>query len=367
MNKTNRNTDTRLYEPSMVKEALCRHFKMASDKSHLAASEKRFTGLGGGQIHYYLFTLEDGRVARQAFGKLGGPNEREYQALQHLTQRIPEEQGLFCRPITLLKEGNRTLLLLEYLEGYVNAFTLRHSLRMFPNRASNITKLGKAILDRIYCLQKHFPIAYRPISATDTDATPGQPSPIGVLKQLEGIKSLSSETKSALGGRVSDILKNEIAVRRGVIHGQLGMRNIMVKGSNIAFIDWEYMEPEGLCLFDPCYIVTMILMRSIQFFVLRPNLDRISSSLFQHIENLEERVADAQSKRSIHDGLWLAKCLALIDTLWSYERTESGPLKALLTQERRKIDYLAQCLEQIAMNDERATMPAGAMFESLVS
>ena len=350
MHKPNPITDTKLYEPATVKAALCKHFNLPSDKSDLTACERRFPGLGGGQIHYYLFALKDGSVRCQAFGKLGGPNVREYQALQHLMRHIPAEQGLIGRPIALLQDENRSMLLLEYLEGHSNAFSMLHSLRLFPNRVSNITSLGKDILDKLYSLQKHFPVTYSPLSSKDVDAIPGQPLPTGMFKRLEEIKSLSNETKSALGDRINELLKQPTAVRRGVIHGQLGMRNIMLNGSHIVFIDWEYMEPEGFSLFDPCYIATMILMKGAQLLISRSKLDAMRDFLFQHIEDLEESLTDAKNKQLIPDGLWFAKHLTMIDTLWEYERTGNRGLKALLGQGRRKIEYLAHCITEDSRN-----------------
>src|ERR1017187_9694168 len=352
MNMHNPNTDGKLYEPAMVKEALCRHFNMPPDRSHLTTCEKHFIGLGGNQFHYYRFTLKDGHVKRQAFGKLGGANAREYQALQHLMENIPDERRHFCRPIALLKDGNRSMLLLEYLEGYSNALSMANSLRLFPSRASNITRLATDILDKIYGLQQHFPLNYSPLSSEDADAIPGQPVPTGIFKQLEDIKSLSIETKAAVRDRINAILKNQIPVRRGVIHGQLGMRNIMLNRSCISFIDWEYMESNGLCLYDPCYIATMALMRGVQLVVSRSKLNQMSDALFQHIEGLEERLADAEHKAHIRDSLWFAKCLAMIDTLWQYETTKGSRLRALAVQERRKIDYLAFCIENDARKDK---------------
>ncbi len=348
----NPNTDPKLYEPAMVKEALCRHFNMPADQSRLAASERHFIGSGGDQINYFRFTLTNGSVKRHAFGKLTGLGSPEYQALQHLMQHIPEEDRLFCPPIAALQDGNREMLLLEYLEGYANAFSMSHSLRLFPNLGSNVTRVGKNILEKIYTLQKHFPMAYGPLSTEDTDDIPGQGVPTPFFKQLESIKSLSNETKAAIRDRVKTLLKNQTPVRRGLTHGQLGMRNIMLDRSNICFIDWQFMEPKGFCLYDACYFATMLLMRSVQLLVPQFKLDKMQDALFQHIERLEEGLADGQNKKFTNDALWFAKCQAMVDTLWQCERAEHNRLRSLLGRERHKIDYLAHCLEGEARNAE---------------
>ncbi len=338
----------------MVKEVLCKYFNMPSDRSHLTMQERHFLGLGGHRIHYYHLTLTDGRLKRYAFGKTTPNHDREYRALQYLMKTIPEGHRNTSRPIAFLEHGGYSLLLLEYLEGYSSPLSILNSLWLFPNRALNITRMGKDIVDKIYDLQKHSQVIYRPLSSKDTDETPGQPShgprPISVFKQLERIESISTETKAALRSRIDSIVNNQTAVRRGVVHGQMGLRNIMMSRSNIVFIDWEYMQTAGFCLFDPCYMTTMLLMRGVQLFIPRSKLDMISKCVFQHIKYLEDRLTEKPNKHFIDDGLWFAKCVSMVDTLYHYERTGCSRLKALLRQEHRKIKYLAYHIEKDAVN-----------------
>jgi hypothetical protein len=242
------------------------------------------------------------------------------------------------------------LLLLEYLEGYSSPLSLLSSLRLFPRRTPGIIRLGKDIVDKVYDLQRQAPVICRPLSYNDTDAIPCQPMPISVFEQLKRIKCLSIETKKALHTRINAIVSNQTLVRRGVIHGQLGMRNIMVSRSNILFIDWEYMQSEGFCLFDPCYMATMLLMRGVQLFIPRSQLDMINEHLFKHIKTREDSLTETANRKFIGDALWFAKCVCMIDTLYDYERGECSLLKSLLRQQRRKIKYLAYDLENDARN-----------------
>ncbi len=351
------NTAAKPYEPAAVKEALCKHFNMFGDRSHLTTHEKHFLGLGGHEIHYYCFTLKDSKLNHRAFGKVNENNEREYRALQYLMKAIPEEQRHIGSPIALLRHGSRSVLLLEYLEGYSNPFAMLNLWRLFPNRVLKITRIGRHMLDKIYGLQKHFQTVYSPVSLEDTNSTPGQPRPIGVFKQIESVTSISIEAKRALHARLNAILQNQIMVRRGVVHGALGMRNIMMSRSNISFIDWEYMQYEGLCIYDPCYIATMLLMKGVRLFIPRSKLDIMCDSLFKHIEDLENQLTQTKGETSVHDGLWFGKCLAMIDTLWQYERTEGSRLKASLAQERRQISYLAYRIEKDAKSRENRNDP----------
>lgn len=335
------NTNTKPYEASRIKEALCKHFNMPSDKSDLTTHEKRFFGLGGHQIHYYYFTLKDSTSCHRAFGKIGVNNEREHQALEYLMRTLPAEQRHIGRPIALVKEGDHSLLLLEYLEGYSNALTLMNSLRLFPNRTLNMARMGKDILDKLYSLQKHSAPAYRAISAEDTRETPGQPRPIGVLKQLDSLKSLSAETKQAIRAKINLIIQNQTLARRGIVHGALGMRNIMMGTADISFIDWEFMQYEGLCVYDACYVATMMLMKGVQLFASRSQLDVINDALYDHISYLEESLTDPDKKKFVPDSIWFARCIAMLDTLWQYENSECGRFKGLVGREGQKTNYLA--------------------------
>jgi hypothetical protein len=342
------NTDANPYDPAIVKEVLSKYFNMPSHRSQLAIQERHFLGLGGPQFRYYHFTLTDGEQKRRAFGKTTLNHDREYRALQYLTKTIPERQTNTSRPIASLTHGGYSLLLLEYLEGYSSPLSILSSLRLFPNRTLNIIRLGKDIVDKIYDLQKQSPVIYRPLSSKDTDETPGQPVPVSIFKQLEKVKSVSIETKQALHTRISAIVRNQTLVRRGVVHGQLGMRNIMVRRSNILFIDWEYMQSAGFCLFDPCYMATMLLMRSVQLFIPRSKLDIINDCLFQHIRAREDGLTENPNRKFIDDGLWFAKCISMVDTLYEHEGGKNSWLKAVLRQEHRKIKYLAYHIEKDA-------------------
>jgi hypothetical protein len=169
------------------------------------------------------------------------------------------------------------MLLLEYLHDYSNPFSLLHVLRLFPNTAVNITKIGKAILDNLYWLQEQCPTTYMPLSPDDISATPGQPQSVSVLTQLANVKSISTEAKVVLQSRINLIVNNQVPVRRS---SQLGIRNIMMRRSNIAFIDREYMQTMGLSIYDASYLVITLLMRTAHFFISRTSLNMISTSLF---------------------------------------------------------------------------------------
>lgn len=338
-------------DAALIKETLCNHFNACSDKSNLVICEKRFLGLGGNEFRYYYFTLTNGARTYRAFGKVAGHLEREYRSLQYLVKTIPEEHRCIGDPIALLTDGSSSLLLLEYLDGYSNSFTLFNSLRFFSNRETSITRIGKEMVDGIYDLQKHAPTSYSRLSVEDTDATPGQPVPTSVLRQIEEIKTISTDAKAALRTRIDGLLQKQTMVRRGLVHGTLGTRNIMMNGTSIAFIDWAYMQCEGLCIYDPCYITTMLLIKGVQLFIPQSKLDRISKALFQHIKIRETSLATDTNRRFIDDALWFAKCLSMVDTLYEFETDESSVLRAVVRQKNQKIKYLAHAIEKSAKDE----------------
>ena len=338
------------YEPAMVKEVLCKHFNTRSTGSQLTIREKQFLGLGGPRIHYYYLTLTADNVRHRAFGKISPKNQQEYRALEYLMRSGREAKRVIARPIGLLQNGDYSMLLLECLDGYSNPFSVLHVLRLSPNTAANITQVGKDILDRLYQLQEQCQTIYTPLSLADIAGAPGQPQPISLLAQLEAVKSISSEAKAQLRSGINRMVNNQVRVRRSVVHGQLGIRNIMMRRSNIAFIDWEYMQTQGLSIYDACYMVIMLVMRSAQLLIPRGGLEKISTSLFHHIRCLEERLTTPGDAGFVQDGLWFATSMAMIDTLWQYETNPGSRLKALIKQKPRKTRYLVRDLERHAKN-----------------
>lgn len=342
-------TDKKPYDSAIVKEVLCKHFNIPSASSQLSVQEIRFLGLGGPQFRYFRFRVTNGNHTARAFGKTTLHHDREYQALQYLTTITPEAQRHATRPIASLQHAGYSLLLLEYLDGYSSPLTTRSLLRVFP-RAASIIDLGRCIIDKIYLLQKQAPFTYMPLSSNDTEQTPAQPMPVNILEALGRIKSVSLGTKQTVERRISSIVSRQTLVRRGLVHGQLGMRNILVNHSNILFIDWEYMQRAGFCLFDPCYMAIMLVMRAIQLLISSSNLGLINDNLFEHIRICEESITDDLHREFIADGLWFAKAMTTIDTLYEYEAGEGSSWKALLGQKGRKIKYLANELEKDAMD-----------------
>ena len=335
----------------MVKKAICSYYNISLNKSQLKIYKKNFLGLRGDNIHCY-FILRNDKVKHRVFGKIASNNQQEYHNLQYLIKNIPKKDISLPRPIALLKNGDYSLLLLEYLEGYSNPFSAIHSVYPFNERIFKILKVGKNVLNKIYRLQKHFQISYSPLTLYDTDGIPNQPKPVSIFKQLESVQSISDEIKAKLENKINEILKNRIMVRRGMIHGDLGLRNIIINSSKISFIDWDCMQHQGTSLLDPCYFVTLLLMRSVQLLIPKTKANIISESLFQHIKQLEERLTETKYENFISDGIWFGKCIAITDTLWWYEQERHNNfVNALIKRRNHQIKYLAYHLEKVAKNE----------------
>jgi hypothetical protein len=188
------------------------------------------------------------------------------------------------------------------------------------------------------------------LSAEDVRGFPNQPKPIGVYYQLDTVHALSDETKSQLRTRLRAIVINKTPVRRGVIHGDLGMRNIMENNSSVSIIDWGYMQTNGVSLIDPCFFVVMLLMKSIQLLVPWGRVTSSGDNLFRQIKLLEEGMVDSENTKFINDSIWYGKCLSLIDTLWWYEKDNINYLKNIMKQRSRQVKYLTYLIDREAAN-----------------
>jgi len=304
--------------------------------------------LQGGNSHY-VFHLQEGSVQRRVFGKITANSEREYRNLQYVTTGVPAGEMQLSRPIAVVGLPAGPLLLQEYLEGYSPLVSGRRLRYLVPGRTEALIHAGKTVLNTIYRIQQQFRMTWLPLSADDAAGIPNQPKAVGVFRQLETIQALAQETKKRIESRITSILGRNLMVRRGLIHGDLGLRNVLTRNGHISFIDWDYMQEQGFALLDPCYFAVILEMRSLQLMMSKQNVMKIDASLFDHIKDLEGSLIAPNGKPSLDDAIWFGKCLSLIDTLWWYEKDRSNYAAALLKQRGRQIDFLARSLEQEAV------------------
>lgn len=337
-------------ELATIKRDICSHFNLSEKKSSLTLRQKDNTALLGRNI-YYDVSIQDGPVRRRVFGKLSRHARKEFQNLKYIQQRKWMSAIRIPRAIAVVEIVNGSLLLQEYLDGYSHILENRRVKHYLPGRIGVIENTGRSILEKIYRVQERFRVSYSPVSLNDMAGLPNQPTVTGVVYQLDTVHSLSKDTKKRLGTKLNSIVINDVPVRRGLIHGDLGMRNIMERNFDISFIDWCYMQKEGISVIDPCFFVVMLLMRSIQLLVSWEKVNYLASSLFQQVKLLEETMDACPNSEFIDSGIWFIKCLCLIDTLWWYEKAENNGWKDLVRQRGRQIDYLVYLLEREAMNE----------------
>jgi hypothetical protein len=331
------------FNPAQIKEILSGYFNISSNGSRLAIYRKRGFRREDGRKHCN-FVLTTDRTKFRVFGKLGSNSEREYDNLNFLVAKIPREEMILPRPIAILKNKDESLILVEHLSGFSNLSWKIQAMYLFPGRMKRIVKLGRAVLDRIYRLQKYFPTNYSAVTGEDLAGIPNQPVPICFDEQLRSIGSIPATAKKRLSERVRQLVGGGVSVRRGLIHGDLGLRNIMAGGSGISFIDWDFMKLEDLALFDPCYFVTMLALRGIQLFVREAEVNAISGDLLNYVRHLEKEVKGGVSEESFSETIWFAQCISIVDTLWWYEKMEPSPMGQILKQRRRQIRYLARAI-----------------------
>ncbi len=334
---------------SSVKKAMCAYFGVRPEKSRLSIHEKNaFSKMEN--CRHYNFVLSNGKKAYRAFGKASPNSGREYNNLRYLSEKLGGNQIVVPKAIGLVKDREYSILVVEYLEGYSRLFSAAQSLSLLPHCARGMLKIGRDVLNAIYELQGRFETTYNPLAVKDIEQTPNQPWPVSISQQLIDVKGISEEVKQKLNNRINGIAKGGVRVRRGVVHGDLGLRNVMMSRDGISFIDWDYMQYRGSSLFDPCYFVIMVLMRCIQMCLLRPKVDLIGRALFEHTRKLEEGSWPVENREGIKDGLWFEKCRAMIDTLWWYEKMEKNWATSVLKQRWRQISYLTNQIKEEARN-----------------
>ena len=335
---------------SEIKDALCRYYNLSMQHSSLTLRQRNILTLRGHNNHI-VFVIEEGERRYRAFGKVSTNTEREYRNLHYVVSIIPEAEMRLPRPIALLKTSNGLLLLQEYLEGYSHLFSANRLKYILPGRTAAFESMGKEVIDTIYRVEQRFPVTNLPLSADDAKGIPNQPKPVGVFYQLETIRSLPLETKKVIKSRINWILGSNTLVRRGVVHGDMGLRNVMICSDDISFIDWDFMQLDGFSLIDPCYFVTMLMMRSVQLCLPWSKVTSLGKALVQHVKLLEESIADSNTSRFIDRGIWYGMCLSMIDTLWWYEKQNSDLGKAILKQRGRQLNFLAKYIEREAVNE----------------
>ena len=343
-----------------VKGALCHHYGIPSSTSRLQIKRTNLVSFFGRTVHYHL-VLTSGEQRNRAFGKVIPKNDKpscnsvygtftptvltEYENLQYLAKLIPENEIFIPRLIGLVNAQGYSLLLLEHLEEFSNLSTIMaSSILPMRERITQIIKIGKSVLNKLSTLQGNF---------SNIGHSSLEPECKALMDKLDCICSLSSETRKNLSVNITERAEKLTRLRRGIIHSDLGPRNILIGRSGVVFLDWEAMQKNRFSLYDPCFFIVSLLMRCVQVFISQSQLDHISTVLFRHIIDLEKKSGVAMEEQSVRDSVWFGKQLAQLHVLSSYERDlGEGGLHPFIKQRRRQIQSLVNMVSRGVYNDK---------------
>jgi len=341
-----------------IKDILCNHYGVFLSTSRLKTSKTNSLGFFGRTVHYH-FILINGKQKFRIFAKVISKSDKpscntvydtftptvskEYYNLQILEKLISGNVTFIPQLIGLVNTQSYALLLLEHLEGYVNLSTMMSSF-ILPRREriTKIIKIGKYVLNELHVLQQNL---------SDVDSFSLEPECAILINKLSCIDSLSSRVKRNLSAKMVDHSGKLSLVRKGIIHADLGPRNIMIGHSDVIFLDWEAMQKNRFSLYDPCFFIISLLMRCVQGFISQPQLDHISRALFRHLIDLE-KTETAMQEQFVRESVGFGKQLAQLHVLSAYERDlRARGLRFFLRQRRRQVQFLANMVNQDAQND----------------
>ena len=115
-------------------------------------------------------------------------------------------------------------------------------------------EMVRQVLERLFRLQDRSSSYQTYVAKTELGVFESRLSEIGGLSSLE---------KTNLMESVRDRAANIPQARVGMVHGDLGTRNILRLGDHVVFLDWEMAYRNCMSLYDACFFCISILMRSV--------------------------------------------------------------------------------------------------------
>ena len=286
-----------------------------------------------------LFCLEHKRAQIYCFGKLSPSSAREYNNLIFLENSSSKINSFFPKALGLLNTSHSLLLLSEYAESFTNLSVILSKL-IFPdrNRTQKIINIGKLVLRNLNSLQRHsFEIHLGSI----------EKGTVETLEKLKEIRKLSDPIKQNLIKKINNSLNIIPHASKGLSHGDLGSRNILLKKSKVFFVDWEYMKKDGFLFYDPCTFITYLVMRCVQLHISSKEVCCIEKILYNYLNETQNGLAKQGQLYDNEDILNLGKCNSKIETLFEYEKQlKTGALSNFLKQRKRQISYLTYSIEK---------------------
>ena len=323
-------------ERDIIKSILCEYYDLPRDRTELRVSRRNVLGFAGENKQYSVYLSALGHNYK-FFGKVSDKTGHEYDNLRFLETNSSLEYIHFPRAVGLINTGKEQLLLLEHIDG-VHNFS-RILCRMFIPRSHRIEKIvniSKRVLRTIHGVHRNIgeiqigSLGYEGARALDVVGTIGAiPPPMRekVTKQLYLA------------------IKNAPKVRRGVTHGDLGARNILLTADRVFLVDWEKMQKRGFFCLDSCMFISYLVMRCLQIFVRESSVQDISHRLYRHLTNTKFAFSASGKLQDNEKVIHLAKCFAQIHVLSAYEKqTIRGGFKKIAQLRNRQIKYLVKSI-----------------------
>jgi hypothetical protein len=336
-----------------VLRLLCRHFDVPEAGSRLRVSTLNRTGFFGQRRHYRV-VLNHGARRFEAFGKVVTPDDQvtchsPYGAFTPTPQTEQNNLQFLARSCPAMPELPQLIGVAKAQDGYVYLFELVKAAKNLSTlltsflfrrtgRVARIITLGHRVLDGIHAWQRRCSeLQYRTLD----------PERVALRSTIVAARSLLPAVRERLTAFVDNELPALSAVRTGVIHADLGPRNILVAASRITFVDWEAMQRHCLASYDPCYAATVLTTRCVQLFLSEGELQHIHGALLARVTGLEADAAPGASRESITIQVRLGFRLARAHLLKRYEwDLAQGGRWSGLRQRRRQMNWLIRLMSE---------------------
>lgn len=329
-----------------VRRALSTYLDVPPGETRLRAIPTNWTGFFGPRRHCrFVLThrsrrfLAFGKIAadgqraasRSVYGTMTPGPEAEYENLKLLERLMPRPQGTPTL-VGLVRAGGLTICLFEYLEGFSNlSAVLAESLLRRPTaRLALLADMGRAVLHRLYAWQ---PACSRWEVCTLDDEL------AALRRTLNEVSALLPDARTGFEVTAPAPAPRR---RRGIIHGDLGPRNILVSGQDVTVVDWEGMQRDRLSLYDPCYFVASLVVRGVQLLLPARALRDLRATLMDQVRTLEAALDPDADPDAVGRDVGFAARLAEAHLLAAYGRDLQRRRRWSLTQRRRQVAFLLE-------------------------
>jgi hypothetical protein len=320
----------------IIKSILCQHYNLPRDRSEVRVSRRNILGFAGENKQYSLYVSALGHKYK-IFAKVSDKAGHEYDNLRFLEMNSSLEYVYFPRPVGFINIGKEQLLLLEHIDGFQNLSKIL--CRMFFRRSDRIEKIvniNKLVLRTIHDVHRN--IGQIQIGSLGYEGA-------RALDVVRTIRAIPAPMREKVTKQLYLAIKNAPKVRRGVTHGDLGARNILLSPDRVILVDWEKMQKRGFLCVDSCMFISYLVMRCLQLCIRERRVQDISDRLYRDLSNTKFAFSATGKLQDNEKVIRLAKCFAEIEVLSGYEkRTIRSVFKNIVLLRNRQIKYLVNSI-----------------------